>query len=136
MPTLNYSRAGRLPIIDAVVQYSDFGGVPHPSGTKPNMRVRALIDTGATHVVLSPHIISALGLNFHAHFTNTVVGGTSSTPAHTCELYFGTAPNGFLVTDIAAIVGTLTNFDIIVGWDAMCFFDWTFHKNGDFSQSW
>lgn len=136
MPTLNYHRAHGLPIIDVTVRYHALNGLPHPSGAVPETKVRALIDTGATHVVLQPHIVAALGLPFACNINNTVVGGaTHLVPGHAADLVFGTNPT-FTVTDVLILSQAVSGFDILIGWDAMRFTDWAFSRDGSFRQSW
>lgn len=136
MPTLQYHRTGGLPIVDAVIRYHPLNGKSHPSGKVPEVRVRALIDTGATHVVVQPHLIAQLSLPFASMVNNTVVGGTThSVPGHAADIVFGSLPS-FTVTDVLVLGQNLSGFDMLIGWDALRFTDWQFLQNGQFSQSW
>lgn len=125
-----------MPIIEVLVRYHALHGVPHPSGVAPQRRVRALVDTGATHVVLQPHIVSALALPFAAQMNNTVVGGgVHSVPAYAADIVFGSGPT-YAVTDLLTLAQSLTGFDMVIGWDALRFTDWVFHRDGRFEQHW
>lgn len=136
MPTLNFDRNGALPIIDVTVRYHPLKGLAHPSGTVPRITARALIDTGATHVVMQPPLVATLGLPFAANMDNTVVGGVTHTvPGHAADLVFGSGPS-FTVTDVLIISQPLQGYDLLVGWDALRFMDWSFKRDGSFSLSW
>jgi predicted aspartyl protease len=136
MADLNYHRGNGLPIVDVTVRYHALNGVPHPSGRIPQTVVRALIDTGATNIVLQPHIVHQLGLPFAANIDNTVVGGAiHQVPGHAADLIFGTTLTN-TVTGVLVLSQALSGYDMIVGWDALRFTDWTFNRNGTFSQSW
>lgn len=138
MPKITYNRGTDLPIIDATVLYWPLHGVPHPSGTVPQMAVRALIDTGASHVVVKPHIVTALGLPYACDVDNTVVGGTvHKVPAYAGEVIMGTPALGCAVPDMLMLSQSLgAEYDIIIGWGALSRCDWTFDRSGTFTQSW
>ena len=136
MPTVNYYRGDGLPIVDVTIRYHALRGIAHASGAKPEKKVRALIDTGATHVVLQPHIVAELGLAFAANIHNTVVGGTTHlVPGHAADLIFGTNPT-YTVTGLLTLSQAVSGYDMLIGWDAMRFTDWIFNRDGTFSQSW
>lgn len=136
MPTLPYHRASGLPIIDVTIRYHALRGTPHYSGAVPEAKVRALVDTGATHVVLQPHIVDTLGLPFACDINNTVVGGaTHLVPAFAGDVVFGSGPT-YTVTDVLILSQAVSGYDMIIGWDVLRFTDWSFSRDGSFSQSW
>ena len=131
------NRGAGCPIIDAQIRYHALNGVTHPSGSIPFMRIKALVDTGATNVVTTPAIVKALGLPFAAKIDHTVVGGFSTVDASACDLVIGeNSAVGFTVTDCLVLEATLTGYDAIIGWDALRFVTLAFAKNGDFTISW
>ncbi|WP_420236044.1 retroviral-like aspartic protease family protein [Sulfitobacter faviae] len=136
MPTLYYTRTNRLPIIDVTVRYHPLNGVAHSSGEIPEARVRALIDTGATHVVLQPKIVRALDLPFAANIDNTVVGGAvHNVPCHAGDVIFGDDPT-YTVTDVLILSQAVSGYEMIIGWDVLRFTKWSFEPTESFSQSW
>lgn len=136
MPTLVYNRAGGVPIIDVTVRYHALNGVPHPSGTVPVKTLRALVDTGASHAVLQPEIVRELGLPFLRDMKNTVTGGkTHKVRGHVADVIFGNIDR-FTVTDLLVLSQRLVGYDMILGWDAIRFTDWSFDRDGTFRQSW
>lgn len=137
MTTLFYQRFDRLPIIEVTIRYHALNGVAHPSGEKPEVRVSALIDTGATNVVLQPSIVQALGLPFAANVGNTVVGGeVHNVPAHAGDVIFGNHPTTYTVADVLILSQVVSGYDMLIGWDVLRFMDWSFNRDGSFCQSW
>lgn len=137
MPTLSYNRGAGLPIIDLTLRYHALNGVQHPSGSPTSVQVKALIDTGASHVYANPHILSPLGLVQCGDFNSSTVGNPNATvPAFAADIIFGINPT-HTVTDVAVLAQKLpAGYDLLVGWDVLRFFDWRFGKTGDFHQSW
>lgn len=138
MPSITYHRGSGLPIIDVTVRYWPLHGVPHPSGTVPEQRLRALVDTGATHVYLQPSIVAALDLPFACDVDSTVVGGTiHKVPAYAGELLIGTPALGYTFPDLLVISQALRgDYDMLIGWGGLDQCDWTFDRSGTFTQSW
>lgn len=118
------------------MRYHPLKGAAHPSGACPEKRVLALIDTGATHVVLKPNIVASLELPFAANMNNTVVGGGRHlVPSYAADIIFGTTTS-FTVTDVLVLSQDLHGFDMLIGWDVLRFTDWQFNRDGSFSQTW
>ena len=130
-----HHRNGALPIIDCEVKFpASRGGVV---GT-PALSVKALVDTGATHVVINPQLAHILALPRDGDIDHTVVGHTpKSVPAHLCDVTLhGTrflhphSAFAYTIPDRRIVTDTLSGFDMILGWDVISLLDLTFARNG------
>lgn len=138
MPTLSYRHGLSLPIIDVTLQFDPHGGAVHPSGAATSATVKALIDTGATHVVANPHVLAPLGFVPCGSFNQSTVGGaTRVVAAYAGQIVFGGPSLSHTVTGLAILADSLpAGYDVLIGWDAMQFLDWRFDRSGDFHISW
>lgn len=138
MPTLSYSRKDGLPIIDVTLQFDPLNGAVHPSGAPTRAAVKALVDTGATHVMATPQVLGPLGFVPCGSFNNSAVGSVPKiVPAYAGQIVFGGPSLNFTVTGLAILSETLpSGYDVLIGWDAMRFLDWKFDRDGDFHISW
>lgn len=138
MPSIFGHRNGGLPILTVSIRYHALNGLAHSSGGSPTVVGQALVDTGATNVVVTPALIEPLELRFAANIVHTTVGGPDRVVSgYACDILFGSPPEAtFTVTDVLAVTDQLTGFDLIIGWDVLRFFDLDFDRSEGFSLSW
>lgn len=107
-------------------------------GIPPKLNLRALVDTGATHLVTTPQVITALALPFICDMDNAVVGGVTTCRAYACQVtLFGTdtttgGPMESHTTDALILGQALSGYDVILGWDVLRFYDLDFRRDGSF----
>lgn len=132
-------RNGKCPIIKANIAYPQ----DRWTGTadRPMQEVNCLIDTGATHVVITPELVQQLQLPLAGSLDQTVVGATViPSKTYRCDVVFSgiraMAPNSpytYTVSNAEAIETTLSGYDAIIGWDVMGGMDLVFRRDGSFS---
>jgi len=132
------NRAGSRPIVDCVISCcatSWTGG-----GNPPEKQCKALIDTGATHTVIAPHIAAVLNLPLIGTISHTTVGSNTprQCPQHACDVKFSDTANGGIcrTSDVWAIVDQISGYDVILGWDILRFYQLSFDRSGSFCLSW
>jgi hypothetical protein len=134
---LHANRNNGLPIVECFIAQDS--SVWNASVPPPRLKIRALIDTGASHVLATPRVIQSLGLPYIADFNNSVVGATVVNRSYRGEVIFsGTpaAPGGPLesnVTGLAILESQLSGYDAIIGWDVLQFYRFSFEKSGAFT---
>ncbi|KWV92443.1 aspartyl protease family protein [Erythrobacter sp. AP23] len=136
---IGHTLGGELPIIDCDLSLP-IGQWSGP-GDPPLAPVHALIDTGATNVVVNSGFVAQLGLPAVGTIQHTVVGGAQmACQTHASVVVFrGTramlpaAPYTYSVTDVLAIDETLVDYDVIIGWDVLRFVDLNFRRDGSIS---
>ncbi len=124
-------------MVDVTVGH-DLGRWPGEVQSIQRVTTKALIDTGATHVVMHPDLIARLGLTFSKRFTQRVVGGhVSDIDAFGCDITM-TKQDGSRCTicDVAAIADIPPDCDILLGWDFLYAFDLQFLAGGGFALDW
>lgn len=130
------TRMNGLPIIECLVARDNNHMSNLPA--HPIIRVRALIDTGATHCILTPKFVSLINLRSTGTYNNTVVGGSS----RICRSFIGsflfegslysdkTKTFTLTITDAVILEENLVNFDAIIGWDVLSCFDMSIYQGG------
>ena len=127
-----------LPIIDCRIAFplSVASPVAHPA-----IDVRALVDTGASHCVITPHVLSQIPLPFLREMDNTVVGGAVlKMPAHLCDVTFVgkqyADPNIEFTLNVrgaTVLVDNLVGWDMLLGWDVLASVDMSFNRDSTVS---
>ena len=124
------------PILECWVAPSGIGEGHFPRG----MKVRALIDTGATHIVLRQMHVDALGLQANGSVVSTNVGAIITSESYSVDLIFegvNTSPDHilhrFTVTGAMATVSEFhQDFDIILGMHVLQHLGLHFDRSGNF----
>ena len=131
-------RVGGLPYIDCQVGYPS--GAAWPQSAQAPIAARALIDTGATNVVIGPALLARMILPATAPMDHVVVGGGSrQCQTVACEIIIAgrkaadlAQPFTYTVKDVRALNDHVHGADLILGWDVLRFFDLTFSRDDTF----
>lgn len=136
---ISHVRGTGVPIIDLHIAF------PKNQWTDPgdplSIPVKALVDTGATHVVINPPIVQQLCLPHVGTIDQTVVGGTVLVSrTYRCDVVFHGLramsphiPYVYTVHDALALDTPLVGYDVIIGWDVMAGIDLTFRRDNSLS---
>ncbi len=132
-------RGSNRPIVKC--QISVDASFPQDATGTPVITVNALIDTGATHVVVTPRLIKFLALMQTGTTNNTVVGGlTKVCPTYTGSIiltgnqYLDPSRPFALTIHGATIIGDeLEGCDAILGWDVLSGVDMAFSRDRTFA---
>ena len=138
MPGLiSHFRGGNLPLIECHILFPASGTAPSAA---PPLLATALVDTGASHTVIAPHLLAALALPKQGDISHTVVGGTSrNCLTYVCDLQLkglrSLPPHidyVWTLNDLIVICDNLVGSDLILGWNALTFLDLHFGRDGAF----
>lgn len=123
------------PIIE--VEISPGSSVWYGPAPAPTVVVKALVDTGATHSVLSPALVKKLALNVIGQTGNETTGGIIRTcnqyaldVIYIGKQYTSHLQHKFTVTDCRVLEDVLSpSFDLILGWDSLFPIDLKFNRD-------
>ena len=129
-------RGGGAPVVEVTVGFDRARWTENPSDIRRE-RVRAIIDTGATHVVMHPELIARLGLAFSKNYIHRTTGGrTVDTPGFGCDITIDRDIGPCTVEEIIAVSDTTLDCEVLLGWDFLRFFDLHFLSRGQFMMVW
>lgn len=129
-------RVQECPVIPCKISFPSSAA----EGKEPeSVTLNALIDTGATHLVISPATAERLQLPVVGEKTSHVVGASRTVKTYRCDVVLtgqGSAPpnNQFMlrITDVEAVCETITEFDAVLGWDILNKLNLHFHSDRSF----
>ncbi|MFC6197812.1 retropepsin-like aspartic protease [Ponticaulis profundi] len=134
---MNFQYTENRPHVLADLEYYPLDRPVSP-GAEPSRTVRALVDTGATHIVARPSLISSLNLQFATNISHAGVGSERrDIPAYAGSVRLtDEAGLSHRVYDLLILAEELESHDMIIGMWFLKFFTCTFFPDKRFSISW
>lgn len=136
MYQITYDLEDNRPIIPVIIRYQTFDAEAPLGGPFPEMKVRALVDTGAMACVISPSVIAATGLkHVGEEWHKTLTATPTTVPVHQGIVEF--VYDGDVPIEVGGVKflvqATPEEFEVILGMPVISSATWKFKPDGTFS---
>lgn len=135
MAEILFRYPGNQPLIPAVIRYHSWNGSVQAAGRASELKVRTLVDTGATYAAATPELIAKLGLESCGQLSHATAVGKSMAECYMAKIGLGEAPGPEMeLANVVVAPADLQGFDLIIGREVMKYATWTFYPDNRISM--
>lgn len=124
---------GRVFVLDNQIHVSEAQDLASGTPMPTQKEYRAIWDTGATGTVITPNVVTGLGLQPSGKVTVQGVGQAGTPAQHLCDTYLVNIylPNNVVIVGVRASENSLADCDVLIGMDIISHGDFAITNHND-----